>query len=194
MGTYDTKAEAEKRLKQVEYFKHLNEDTRAQLTNASRNAGPYKDQYRGKNRWERKKYSKVAATTKQFNGIDMNKFFKEDLLDLQIPVTGETANYDVTIQLDKVCEEMQKAIKNNKNVFEYKIVIQALTKIFNTTNIRVKCSCDDFRWRFAHWAIVNNYSVDDTAHDPGPGRGIVNPLDDKGKGCKHILCVLNNQD
>lgn len=150
MGTYNTKAEAEKRLKQVEYFKHLNEDTRAQLTNASRNAGPYKDQYRGKNRWERKKYSRVAPTTKQFNSIDMNKLFKEDLLDLQIPVTGETANYDVTLQLDKVCEEMQKAIKNNKNIFEYKIVVQALTKIFNTTDIRVKCTCDDFKYRFEH--------------------------------------------
>ena len=49
-------------------------------------------------------------------------------------------------------------------------------------------------YRFAHWNIVNNVSVDDTAHDPGPGKGIANPNDDKGRGCKHILLTLSNGD
>ena len=49
-------------------------------------------------------------------------------------------------------------------------------------------------YRFAHWNIVNNVSVDDTASDPGPGKGIRNPNDDKGRGCKHILLVLANGD
>jgi hypothetical protein len=35
-------------------------------------------------------------------------------------------------------------------------------------------------------------SVDDSSPDPGPGRGIVNPNDDKGRGCKHILLTLSN--
>ena len=41
---------------------------------------------------------------------------------------------------------------------------------------------------------MNNVSVDDTAQDPGPGKGIRNPRDEKGRGCKHILLVLSNQD
>ena len=37
-------------------------------------------------------------------------------------------------------------------------------------------------------------SVDDTAQDPGPGKGIRNPRDEKGRGCKHVLLVLSNGD
>jgi hypothetical protein len=37
-------------------------------------------------------------------------------------------------------------------------------------------------------------SVDASANDPGHGKGIANPNDDKGRGCKHILLVLANGD
>jgi hypothetical protein len=77
---------------------------------------------------------------------------------------------------------------------EFRTIIQALTKVFNTTDVYVKCSCPDFKYRFAHWNIIKNVSVDDSASDPGPGKGIANPNDDKGRGCKHILLVLSNGD
>lgn len=174
---------------------YLYEDTRSQLVSNSRNTGLYTgDTSRGKNRFERKKYSKVASQVKNYNQIDMNQFFKQDILEVKIPVTGETDSYTVTIKLNGVVAELAKNIKSNQNKFEYRTVIQALTKIFNTTNIYVKCTCDDFKYRFEHWSIVNNYGVTDTAHDPGPGKGIANPNNDKGKGCKHILLALANQD
>lgn len=198
MGTYNTKAEAEERLRQVHYFKYANEalqeDTRNMLISKSRNAGKYKDQSRGKNRFERKRLSKIAKTVKQYNQINMNKLFKEDLLIVNIPVQGETDQYTVSIKLDGVIAEIAKNIKNNNNKFEYKTVIQALTKVFNTTNVYVKCTCPDHTYNFSHWNIVNNVSVDDTASDPGPGKNIRNPDDNKGRGCKHILLVLANLD
>ena len=124
----------------------------------------------------------------------MNKFFKEDQLIVHIPVVGETDSYTVSIKMDGVVAEIAKNIKNNKNRLEYRTIIQALTRVFNTANIFVKCTCDDYKYRFAHWNIVNNVSVDDTASDPGPGKGIRNPNDDKGRGCKHVLLVLANGD
>jgi hypothetical protein len=51
----------------------LLEDTRTMLVSKSRGAGAYQDQSRGKNRFERKKYSSVAKTVKQYNKIDMNR-------------------------------------------------------------------------------------------------------------------------
>jgi hypothetical protein len=51
----------------------LLEDTRDALVAKSRGAGAYKDTSRGKNRFERKKYSSVAKTVKQYNKIDMNR-------------------------------------------------------------------------------------------------------------------------
>lgn len=171
----------------------LTETTRAQLVSVSRNADLYiGDTSRGKNRFERKKFSKVAKQVKLFNDIDMNDFFKKDLLTVKIPVTGETNEYTVYIQLDGVVEEMSRNIKTNSNKFEYRTVIQSITKVFNTTNVRVKCSCPDFQFRYAHQLIINNESVDDTSKDPGPGKtGMANS---KGKGCKHILLCLNNGD
>lgn len=170
----------------------LNEATRTQLVAQSRSAGVYKDTSRGKNRFDRKRYSKIANAVKSYNEINMNDVFKKDIFQVNIPVVGETDEYTVTIKLEGVVAEIQKNIKNNGNKFEYRTVIQALTKVFNTTNVYVKCSCPDAKFRFAHWNIIKNISVDDSSQDPGPGKGIVNPNDDKGRGCKHMLLVLSN--
>jgi len=174
--------------------KLLLEDSRNTLVAKSRNAGPYVQNIRGKNRFERKRYSQIAKTVKQYNQIDMNKFFKEDMLIVHIPVVGETDNYTVSIRMDGVVAEIAKNIKNNKNQLEYRTIIQSLTRLFNTADLYVKCTCDDYKYRFAHWNIINNVSVDDTSKDPGPGKGIRNPNDNKGRGCKHVLLVLANGD
>lgn len=172
----------------------LLEDNRTSLIAQSRSVGQYKNIERGKNRFERKRYSKLANAVKNYNEIDMNKLFKQDILQVNIPVVGESDEYIVTIKLEGVINELQKNIKNNNNKLEFRSIIQALTKVFNTSNVYTKCSCADFKYRFAHWNIIKNVSVDDSANDPGPGKGIANPNDDKGRGCKHILLVLANGD
>jgi hypothetical protein len=172
----------------------LQEDSRTLLVSKSRNAGPYKNQMRGKNRFERQKHSQIAKTVQQYNKIDMNKFFKEDILEVAIPVVGETDSYTVNIRMEGIVKEIATNIKNNKNKLEYRTIVQSITKVFNTANIFVKCSCPDYKYRFAHWNIVNNVSVDDTSKDPGPGKGIRNPNDSKGRGCKHVLLCLANGD
>lgn len=172
----------------------LDEATRTQLVAQSRNVGQYKDTSRGRTRFERKKYSKVVNSVKAFNSINMNSVFKQDILEVDIPIVGETDEYTVTIKLEGVIAETQKNIKNNGNKFEYRTIIQALTKIFNTTDVYVKCTCPDHKYRFAHWNIIKHVSTDDSSKDPGPGKGIANPNDDKGRGCKHILVCLSNGD
>lgn len=179
---------------QEHYLKLLLEANRTSLISQSRNAGEYKNKERGKNRFERKKYSKIANAVKNYNEIDMNSLFKKDILLVNIPVVGENDEYIVTIKLEGVVAEIHKNIKNNSNKLEYRTIIQALTKVFNTSDVYIKCSCPDAKYRFAHWNIVKNVSVDDSAHDPGPGKGIANPNDDKGRGCKHMLLVLANGD
>lgn len=172
----------------------LLEANRTSLISQSRNAGEYKNKERGKNRFERKKYSKIANAVRAYNEIDMNSLFKQDILIVNIPVVGENDEYTVTIKLEGVVGEIHKNIKNNSNKLEYRTIIQALTKVFNTSDVYIKCSCPDAKYRFAHWNILKNISVDDSSKDPGPGRGIVNPNDDKGRGCKHMLLVLANGD
>ena len=173
---------------------NLLEATRVSLISQSKNVGAYKNQERGKNRFERKKYSKIANAVKNYNEINMNLLFKQDILQVNIPVVGESDEYIVTVKIEGVVAEIQKNIKNNNNKLEFRTIIQALTKVFNSTDVYVKCTCPDFKYRFAHWNIIKNVSVDDTTNDPGPGKGITNPNDDKGRGCKHILLALANGD
>lgn len=172
----------------------LHEVNRTSLIAQSRNAGEYKNKERGKNRFQRKKYSKIANAVRNYNEINMNALFKQDILQVNIPVIGENDEYVVTIKLEGVISEIQKNIKNNNNKLEYRTIIQSLTKIFNTSDVYIKCSCPDAKYRFAHWNILKKVSVDDSASDPGPGKGIANPNDDKGRGCKHMLLVLANGD
>lgn len=80
----------------------------------------------------------------------MNDFYKKDILTVRIPVQGETNNYTVSVRLNGVCAEMAKNIKSNQNRFEYRTAVQAITKIFNTTDVYVNCTCDDYKYRFAH--------------------------------------------
>ena len=181
-------------LSEIPTIKSLQEANRASLIASSRSVGKYKDRSRGKNRFERKKYSKIANAVKSYNQIDMNALFKQDILQVNIPVIGENDEYTVTIKLEGVIAEIQKNIKNNSNKLEFRTIIQALTKVFNTSDVYVSCSCPDFKYRFAHWNIIKHVSTEDSSKDPGPGKGIVNPNDDKGRGCKHILLVLANGD
>lgn len=128
----------------------LTEATRVQLASTSRNAGAYKDQSMGKNRFERKKYCKIAASVKQYNNIDMNQLFKQDRLEVQIPVIGETDTYNVTIRIDGVIAEIARNIKVNKYRLEFRTIIQSLTKVFNTADVYVNCTCPDHLYNFAH--------------------------------------------
>ena len=57
----------------------------------------------------------------------------KDILQVNIPVVGENDEYTVTIKLEGIIAEIQKNIKNNKNQFEFRTIIQSLTKIFNTS-------------------------------------------------------------
>jgi hypothetical protein len=179
---------------QEQHLIPLLEANRNSLIAQSRSVGVYKNTERGKNRFERKKYSKIANAVKSYNEIDMNALFKQDILLVKIPVVGENDEYVVTIKLEGVVNEIYKNIKNNGNKLEFRTIIQALTKVFNTADVYVKCTCPDAKYRFEHWNIIKNVSTDDSSKDPGPGKGITNPNDDMGRGCKHMLLVLSNGD
>ena len=170
----------------------LLEDTRVQLASASRNAGAYKDQSHGKNRFERKKLSKIAANVKQYNNINMNDLFKHDVLQVEIPVIGETDTYKVTVKMEGVVAEIAKNIKNNKYKLEFRTIIQSLTKVFNTAQIYINCTClakdtkiklldgteetiENLKTRFDNGEQLYVYSVDENGDfKPGIVEGVYN--------------------
>ena len=97
-------------------MKYLIEDRRSELLNISKHADNYVDQSKGKNRYSRRVLSKVSRSTSQYNSIDMNLFFKDDILLVNIPVNGETGNYIVSIKIGGVLDELHDLLEKNDNL------------------------------------------------------------------------------
>ena len=169
----------------------LNEAKRTELINKSKSADNYSitNQSRGKNRYERRKYSKVASSVRQYKNLDMDAFFKRDVLTVNIEVQGETNDYIVTVRMTGVLKEVLKQFEQSGDMkLNAKILNKALIKVFNSSDLQIKCSCPDGKYRHNYWQWKNNYGVQ---YEPRPS-DITNPNDTKGSGCKHTMLVLSN--
>lgn len=120
----------------------LLELNRGQLIQKSKRSDKYKTVGREhENRWTRRNKSKIATRVDQYNELNMDDFFKKDELKVGIHVFGETHEYTVLIRYDGVLREIAEQIKRNNNKFEFKCVLVALQKVFNSGNVFVSCSC-----------------------------------------------------
>ena len=172
----------------------LNEDKRQELINKSKHADNYviTNQSKGKNRYERRLHSKIANSVKEYNSIDMNSFFKNNILTVNVSVQGETDNYIVQIKFGSVLDQIHDQLERNNQKFDLKVVMRALVAAFNSDNVYIHCSCPDWNYRFSYWSRVNDISSDPDIEQTNNGREIVNPYDTKGRGCKHVLLVISN--
>lgn len=161
------------------------------LTEASRNSllTKSKTSDKGRQRYKRRVKSKVANQVKQFNSINMDKLFKEDILTINVSVKGETDDYIVKISFGGFLEILRKQLNGSENI-DLRVVTRALLDGFNKDDVYIHCSCPDFKYRFHYWATKNNFNSGEPQNDNG--KWIRNPDDRLGSGCKHILLVLSN--
>ena len=174
----------------IEELKSINEATRNQLLVKSRKGAAYKNASKG-NRWTAKSKSSVANTVKDYNKIDMDTFWKKDNLTFKIKVEGETDTYFVTVEFNKILDKIQSRVKSNKNKLEIKCIYDSLLQALNSSDVKVDCTCPDFKYRFKVWATKNRYN---TGSSEDREAKITNPNDDLGAACKHVLCALNNAE
>lgn len=167
----------------------LLEDKRSQLLSRSKTGDNYSiwNQFKGKNRYQRRLYSRLASSVKNFNSIDMNKLFKDDIIDVDIDVKGETNVYVVRISFAGFLDELHNFLKTNE--LDRKIISKALVKAFNGDDVYINCTCPDFRYRGKYWATKNNILIGAPEDRPSD---ITNPDDSKGPGCKHITLALSD--
>lgn len=117
----------------------LNETKRLQFISKSRKGAQYKSK-KG-NRWSAKINCKVANTVKEYNKLNMDKFWKNDLLNLGIRVKGETGDYIVKVEFTNILSRLQEKIKQNRNLLELKLIYKSLTEALNSSDVKVSCSC-----------------------------------------------------
>lgn len=171
---------------------NLVEAKRAELINKSKSADNYtSDLSKGKNRYERRLHSKVKKSVKELNSIDMNKLFKDGILDVNLKVEGETDEYTVSLSFSNFLNDLHDQINKGTGKLELRFIIRALLTAFNHNDVYIHCTCPDFKYRFAYWLTINDINYI-KGEQPSNGREIVNPNDTKGRGCKHILLVLSN--
>lgn len=164
----------------------LREDKRAQLMAKGQSGEKEKD---GQTRYQKRVKSKIASSNKEFNQIDMNKLFRDDILTVNIPVVGETNNYLVTFSFSGFLEKLHSEIETNGNVLALKTVLRAIVNSFNTDDVYIRCNCEDYRYRFSYWGTRNNTITGEKELRPSD---ITNPDDRLGSGCKHIMLCLSN--
>lgn len=168
----------------LESLKRLHEDSRSKLLAKSKQTD------KGFQRFKKRVKSRVANSVKQYNAIDMNKLFKDDILTVDINVKGETDSYIVKISFGGFCELLQDQIENQNGKLDFKAVTRALILGFNKDDVYIKCSCPDARYRFSYWQTRNGIiSGDEPENRPS---NITNPDDKLGSACKHVLLVLSN--
>ena len=110
------------------------------------------NQHLGKSRWDRRKHSSISTSTRDYSEINMNTFFKKDVLSFKIPIRGETDNYKVDIKIVGLLEELQKILTDAEKGLEWKFIAQALANVANRKDIYVHCSCPDWKYRFQYWS------------------------------------------
>lgn len=118
----------------------------------------------------------------------MNKLFKDNILDVNIEVIGETDTYIVTISFGGFLDNLHDELKKDSTI-DLRKISRALTRSFNSDNVYVHCNCPDWQYRFSYWMTVMDVNSGDPENRPS---NITNPDNTKGSGCKHVLRVLSN--
>ena len=168
----------------------LNEVKRSQSLNKSKQGDKYVwwNRLLGDNRHDRRLHQKVSHSVANYNKLNMNKLFKDGILDVNIEVRGETDNYIVRISFAGFLDNFQNIIKN-KEIIKLNDVSRALTRAFNAEDVFFRCDCPDFQYRQAYWCSKNGTIAGDPEVRPS---NITNPNDTKGGMCKHIAIVMSN--
>lgn len=171
--------------------RNLYEDSRSQLLSKSKKGDNYvpSNRSKGKNRYERRLHSKVFHSVKDYNNINMNRLFKDNILDVNVSVHGETDDYSVKMSFGGFLDSLHRELKKNNDILNLRVVSRALTSAFNSDNVYIHCSCKDWKYRFSYWATKNSITSGQAELRPA---NITNPGDTKGSGCKHIMLVLSN--
>ena len=165
----------------------LNEATRNQLIAKSKTA----DTYAGKktNRWTAKSDCSIANTVQDYNKIDMNSLWKDDVLSFDVKVQGKTNDYLVGVELNNILSRLQNKIASNNNKLDITSIYEGLMQGINSSDLKISCTCPDYKYRLKYYASKNGFNK---GTDETRSSDKTNPNDTKGAACKHILAVLNN--
>lgn len=122
-----------------------------------------------------------------YDGVDFDDLFKKDLIVAKVSV----GDYSCTVAFQYILRNLKKLMKvRNKSNVNLQLVISAVTKAIDESDILVDCSCADFKYRYAYWATKYGYKYGEPENRPTK---VTNPADKLGAQCKHLTMLLSNK-
>lgn len=156
------------------------------LSEASRKDLTTKSRIQSKKRYKKRLNYQVS----NFRGVDLKQMFENDYFVFKTPIK----DYVCVIAFPGVFSELRNVVKSTNGSVKkinLQMVIKALRKAFDATDdVKVNCTCADWRYRFAYWATQNGYKYGEPETRPSD---ITNPDDAIGATCKHLNLLLSNK-
>lgn len=128
-----------------------------------------------------------------FRGCDLQQLFENDIFVFTTPIK----DYVCTIAFPGVFTSLKEVVRStagDPSKINLQMVIKALRLAFDRTDdVKVRCSCADFKYRFMYWASNNGYlyGPPDQGTEEFPEK--TNPDDMLGATCKHLDLLLSNK-
>lgn len=138
-----------------------------------------------KNRFKKR----VNYHPRDFRGVNIRRFFENDEVVFTTIVEND---HQVIVKFEGALSELKKRLKQTGKVCTLRDVITSLSIAIDRDNdIKVRCECPDFTYRYAYWATVGEY-IFGTGQMERPNYKRTN-MDGKGSTCKHLLALLSNK-
>lgn len=133
------------------------------------------------------RYNK-AAGYRGFNIVDIDT--TGVLVNDALRITCRVGDYFDTVELQNILYWVETYAERNKDrQINTKTVTKALMDAIDAMDIKVDCSCSDWRYRFAFQATKFKYKYGKPENRPAK---ITNP-NDYGSLCKHLISMLGNK-
>lgn len=159
----------------------LQEITRMDMINAAKRLSP--------DRFARR----LNYNTRGFKDVDFQKLFETDTF-LWYAGVGD---HVVIVEFEGAFEDLKWLVSGMRGPNRVKrvtvdIVAKALSKSLDENDLRVACSCEDWKYRLRYYAVKKDFSADPASQNFNyrPRYTKTNKEDNKGYVCKHILAVL----
>lgn len=130
---------------------------------------------------------RLGYRAKGTDGIDPDQLINNDVLVTAIPI----GDYTSVIAFPGVLHALKNVLaRQPRPNVTLQTVIRAVTRAFDDTDVKVDCTCADFKYRYAYWATRYGYKWGPPENRPSK---ITNPDDVEGAMCKHLTALLANK-
>lgn len=165
----------------------LFEDKRSELLARGRRGE--KEKHTGKSRYEMRTKSRFSSSTREYNKLNMNDLFRNNVLTVNIPIRGETDDYLVKIKFSGFLDLLQDQLERQNGELNLRAILRALINAFNRDDVYIHCSCPDWKYRMNFWSTMGDINSGDPENRVSK---ITNPENKLGPGCKHVMLVISN--